>query len=162
MKAKTKQTVSPAYIVGYLLLSTVYFAQAAPYLNNLTSMWFAQSTLGEIVNMLLFVGGSVAIWFLYDKLAKKIGLNEPRKTDAVFAKRALAIILDLVIALMIFSTLTLFILGAYNQEQEGVSVSGWRAFFPILLTLIYFVVMDRYFGGTIGKRLLGINKSAST
>ena len=71
-------------------------------------------------------------------------------------KKVLAFIIDLFGSYFILG----YIIGALTGgiSDGGFSLNGGPAFLLFALVVAYFVVMNKYLGGTVGKRILGIAK----
>lgn len=71
-------------------------------------------------------------------------------------KRVLAFILDLLGSFILFG----WIIAKFTGEttQEGFNLTGGSAFLLFALVIAYFVIFNKFLGGTIGKRIFGIAK----
>lgn len=65
----------------------------------------------------------------------------------------LAFILDLVMAFAVLGYLIGLLFG--GATDTGFSLQGWTAGLLFVLIIAYFVVFNRFLGGTIWKRILG-------
>ncbi len=84
--------------------------------------------------------------------------DEMRHSKAVLRKRALASLIDYVI-LFLF---TLFLPVAIGKKTNtGYEVEGILALLPILYWIVYFIIAEKIFSGTLGKNLLGIKVESS-
>lgn len=71
-------------------------------------------------------------------------------------KRVLAFIVDLIGSFYVLGMLIGYLTG--NAVKGGFQLEGGPALLLFALMIAYFVVMNKYFGGTLGKRLFGIAK----
>lgn len=78
------------------------------------------------------------------------------KTPAPMWKRVLAFLLDLFGSFFIFGMIIGYLTG--GATKEGFSLTGGPALLLFALVIAYFVIMNKYCGGTVGKRILGIAK----
>ncbi|MBS0629002.1 MAG: RDD family protein [Verrucomicrobia bacterium] len=71
-------------------------------------------------------------------------------------KRVLAFILDLLGSFVLFG----WIIAKFTGEttEEGFYLTGGSAFLLFALVIAYFVIFNKFLGGTIGKRIFGIHK----
>jgi len=71
-------------------------------------------------------------------------------------KRILAFILDLVGSFILFG----WIIAKFTGEttEGGFALTGGSAFLLFALVIAYFVIFNKFLGGTIGKRIFGIAK----
>lgn len=65
----------------------------------------------------------------------------------------------------ILDFLTAFIIGGYivgtlagGITEDGFHLEGWSAFLLFGLVIAYFVVFNRFLGGTLWKRILGAKR----
>ena len=65
----------------------------------------------------------------------------------------LAFVLDLVMAFAVLGYLIGLVFG--GATSSGFSLEGWTAVLLLVLIVAYFVVFNRFLGGTIWKRILG-------
>lgn len=75
-------------------------------------------------------------------------------TNAPVWKKVLAFIIDLVGSFVILGFVIAVATG--NTTDNGFSLNGGPALLLFALVIAYFVVMNKKFGGTLGKRLFGI------
>ena len=77
---------------------------------------------------------------------------------AATAARATAVIIDALIALFVLGTLVGLLTGQTHHAGSsiGFNLHGGRAFFWGALSLAYWIVCERLWGMTLGKRLFGI------
>lgn len=68
-------------------------------------------------------------------------------------KKVLAFIVDFVGSFVVFGYAIALLTG--NTTEDGFALSGGPAFLLFALVIAYFVVLNKYCGGTLGKRLLG-------
>jgi len=64
----------------------------------------------------------------------------------------LAAILDFFTAFLLLGFLVATIFG--GRTANGFSLEGWPALLAIVLIVAYFVIFNRFLGGTIWKRIL--------
>lgn len=71
-------------------------------------------------------------------------------------KRILAFLLDLIGSFILFG----WIIAKFTGEttEEGFNLTGGSAFLLFALVIAYFVIFNKFLGGTIGKRIFGIAK----
>ena len=72
-------------------------------------------------------------------------------------KKILAFILDITFSSIIFGFLIAYFTG--NLTATGFELEGAPALLVMTLILTYFIMMNRYFGGTIGKKIFGIKNA---
>lgn len=73
-------------------------------------------------------------------------------------KKVLAFLVDFVGTFLIFGYIIAALTG--NITSEGFDLNGGPAFMLFVVMIAYFVLMNKYAGGTLGKRLFGLaNKS---
>ena len=65
----------------------------------------------------------------------------------------LAFILDLLMAFFVLGFLISRVFG--GATETGFALEGWTALLLFALIVAYFVVFNRFLGGTIWKRILG-------
>lgn len=71
-------------------------------------------------------------------------------------KKIFAFIVDLVGSFYVFGMIIGYLTG--NLVKGGFQLEGGPALILFALMIAYFVVMNKYYGGTLGKRLFGIAK----
>lgn len=71
-------------------------------------------------------------------------------------KYALAFLIDLFGSFIVIGYVIALLFG--QTTSEGFGLTGGPAFLAIGLVVAYFIVMNKYFGGTLGKRILGLTK----
>ncbi|MEO3999762.1 hypothetical protein [Mesorhizobium sp. CAU 1732] len=64
----------------------------------------------------------------------------------------LAFILDLITAFAVLGYVIGVVFG--GATENGFALEGWRALLLLAAIIAYFIVFDRYLGGTIWKRIL--------
>ncbi len=69
-------------------------------------------------------------------------------------KKVLAFCVDFLGSFLIFGFVIAYFLGGLTEE--GFNLQGAPALVLFSLMIAYFIVMGRYCGGTLGKRLFGI------
>ncbi|HSX48447.1 MAG TPA: RDD family protein [Candidatus Nanoarchaeia archaeon] len=69
-------------------------------------------------------------------------------------KKVIAFLLDLIGSFVVFGYIIALLTG--NTSQGGFSLSGAPAFLLFAIVIVYFVVMNKFLGGTLGKRIFGI------
>jgi Na+/melibiose symporter-like transporter len=74
------------------------------------------------------------------------------RRDVASWRIILAFILDLLSAFVVFGLLVGWIFG--GATDTGFQLEGWRALLAFALIVAYFVVFDKFLGGTIWKRIL--------
>jgi len=76
-------------------------------------------------------------------------------------KRVLAFVIDFVAVYLIFG----FIIGYFTDQLItdgiGFDLEGGSAILFFVLIIAYFIIMNKWCGGTIAKKLLGISKKKS-
>lgn len=72
-------------------------------------------------------------------------------------KKVLAFLIDFWGSFLVFGFMVAYFFGGLTEE--GFKLDGLPAFFLFFLIIVYFIVMKKYFGGTFGKKLFGINQS---
>ena len=65
----------------------------------------------------------------------------------------LAFILDFITSFLVLGFVVATIFG--GTTEGGFSLEGWTALLLFALMICYFVVFNKYLGGTIWKRILG-------
>ena len=60
-------------------------------------------------------------------------------------------VLEVIVAFFVSVELVDIVFG--KAVSNGVEIYGWAAALPPLMVIVYFVVMYKYFGGTIAMRL---------
>jgi hypothetical protein len=65
----------------------------------------------------------------------------------------LAFLLDLITSFLVLGFLIALIFG--GATDSGFSLQGWTALLLFVSIIAYFVLFNRYLGGTIWKRILG-------
>lgn len=84
--------------------------------------------------------------------------DEIMLSKKVLRKRAFASLIDYV-TLLLF---TLFLPVAIGEKTStGYKVEGILALLPILYWIVYFIIVEKIFSGTLGKNLLGIKVESS-
>lgn len=79
--------------------------------------------------------------------------DEITLSKEVLRKRAFASLIDY----LIFLLFTLFLPVVIGEKTNtGYKVEGVLALLPILYWIIYFIIAEKIFSGTLGKNLLGI------
>ena len=76
--------------------------------------------------------------------------------NAPMWKRIIAFIIDFVLCFWVFGYLVGWMTG--NLTPGGFKLEGGSALLFFALIIAYFVVMNKFFGGTLAKKLLGIAK----
>lgn len=76
--------------------------------------------------------------------------------NAPIWKRILAFIVDLFGTFIVFGMIIGYFTG--SLVEGGFNLQGWPALLLFALIIAYFVVFNKYLGGTLGKRLFGIAK----
>lgn len=71
-------------------------------------------------------------------------------------KRVLAFLLDLFGSFILFGLIIAKFTG--ETTEEGFYLTGGSAFLLFALVIAYFVIFNKFLGGTIGKRIFGIAK----
>lgn len=69
-------------------------------------------------------------------------------------KKIVAFLLDLIGSFVVFGYIIALLTG--NTSQGGFSLNGGPAFLLFAIVIVYFVVMNKFVGGTLGKRIFGI------
>lgn len=69
-------------------------------------------------------------------------------------KKVLAFLIDTVGSFFIFGYAIAYFTG--NINTDGFNLQGLPALFAVILIVSYFVVFNKYFGGTLGKKIFGI------
>lgn len=85
--------------------------------------------------------------------------NEPKETSQAAPaswKVIVAFILDVLISFIGLGYIIAALTGGITEE--GFSLSGGPAFLLFAGVILYFVLMNKYAGGTLGKMILGIKK----
>jgi len=156
MKLTTKKKYPPYYIPTLCSILFIYLWTIGSYFNDAPQSWFHNKLLAMVVSIALFVGGMEVLYLLFDRFYPKAQAKRAKqgKTKAPLIVKIVAFMLDLITAFVVFSTLTLFLLG--QRSGGGLSLSGWKAAIPAALVFLYFFVMDKYLGGTLAKRLFDI------
>ncbi|MBO9098375.1 MULTISPECIES: RDD family protein [unclassified Rhizobium] len=67
-------------------------------------------------------------------------------------RRVLALILDLITAFFGLGYLVALLTG--GMTEDGFQLNGWPAMLLFALVIAYFVIANRFFGGTIWKYIL--------
>ncbi len=67
-------------------------------------------------------------------------------------RRVLALILDLITAFFGLGYLVALMTG--GMTEDGFQLNGWPAMLLFALVIAYFVIANRFFGGTIWKYIL--------
>ncbi|WFR96773.1 RDD family protein [Rhizobium tumorigenes] len=67
-------------------------------------------------------------------------------------RRVLALILDLIAAFFCLGYLVALLTG--GMTDDGFQLNGWPALLLFALVIAYFVIANRFFGGTIWKYIL--------
>jgi hypothetical protein len=78
-------------------------------------------------------------------------MAEPRKVASW--RIILAFILDLITAFVVLGYLIALLFG--GTTEGGFALQGWTALLLFVAIVAYFVVFNRFLGGTIWKRVLG-------
>jgi hypothetical protein len=76
---------------------------------------------------------------------------EPSKGPATW-RIITAAVLDFFTAFFVLGFLVATIVG--GRTSNGFELTGWRALLLFALIVVYFVIFNRYLGGTIWKRIL--------
>jgi uncharacterized RDD family membrane protein YckC len=78
------------------------------------------------------------------------------KEEAPTWKKVLAFIVDLLVSFLVLGYLVAAMTGGLTSD--GFSLEGGPAFLVFALVVLYFVLMNKFVGGTLGKMLFGIKK----
>lgn len=73
--------------------------------------------------------------------------------DVASWRIVLAFLLDLITSFMVLGYVIALIFG--GATEKGFSLQGGSALLLFVAIIAYFVVFNRFFGGTIWKRILG-------
>ncbi|NCT73671.1 MAG: RDD family protein [Chitinophagaceae bacterium] len=76
----------------------------------------------------------------------------------VLRKRVFASLIDYV-TLLLFTLVLPVVIG--ERTSAGYKVEGILALLPILYWVVYFIIAEKIFSGTLGKNLLGIKVESS-
>lgn len=76
----------------------------------------------------------------------------------VLRKRAFASLIDY-LTLLLFTFFLPFVIG--HKTSTGYEIEGILALLPILYWIVYFIIAEKIFSGTLGKSLLGIRVESS-
>ncbi len=68
----------------------------------------------------------------------------------------LAFLFDLIMAFVVLGYIIASIFG--GKTEEGFSLTGGPAFLLFALVIAYFVVFNRFFGGTLWKRIFRVTR----
>jgi len=68
----------------------------------------------------------------------------------------LAFLFDLIMAFVVLGYVIASIFG--GKTEEGFSLTGGPAFLLFALVIAYFVVFNRFFGGTLWKRIFRVTR----
>ena len=68
----------------------------------------------------------------------------------------LAFLFDLIMAFVVLGYVIASIFG--GKSEEGFSLTGGPAFLLFALVIAYFVVFNRFFGGTLWKRIFRVTR----
>lgn len=71
-------------------------------------------------------------------------------------KKVLAFIVDFAATFFVFGYIISYVTG--DTTSDGFSLQGIPALILFVIIIAYFVLMNKYAGGTLGKRLFGIAK----
>ena len=82
--------------------------------------------------------------------------EKTKKVEAPTWKKVLAFIVDLIGSFLVLGYLVAAMTGGLTDG--GFSLEGGPAFLVIVLVVLYFVLMNKFAGGTLGKMLFGISK----
>lgn len=69
-------------------------------------------------------------------------------------KKIIAFLSDLIGSFFIFGYTISYFTG--NINNDGFNLQGIPALFAVILIVSYFVIFNKYFGGTLGKKIFGI------
>jgi hypothetical protein len=88
-----------------------------------------------------------------------MGVGEVEQTQGYpYWRAVVSFLLDFICAVLVFGFGLAFILG--KAAVQGATVrfhfQGWPALLFMLLVIAYFVVFNRFLGGTIWRRALGV------
>ena len=75
-------------------------------------------------------------------------------------KKVLAFCVDFLGSFIIFGSIIAYFSG--DMTSQGFHLEGMPALLLFLLVITYFVVMKKYFGRTLGKKIFGIAKSSKS
>ena len=82
--------------------------------------------------------------------------EKTKKVEAPTWKKVVAFIIDLVVSFLVLGYLVAAMTGGLTEG--GFSLEGGPFFLLIVLVVLYFVLMNKFAGGTLGKMLFGISK----
>jgi len=82
--------------------------------------------------------------------------EEIKKEETPTWKKVLAFIVDFLISFFVLGYLVAAMTGGLTSN--GFSLQGGPAFLVIILIVLYFVVMKKFVGRTLGMMLFGIKK----
>jgi hypothetical protein len=155
----TKRRQLPQYYLGSLMVVfLVYFYTVGTYFNAAPLHWTHDRTLSYCLSTVLFVGGLIICQLVFDRLWPRMASKQllQHKTKAPMILTIAAFVFDLILSLTVAIVLVSFLFR--QKSGNGFKVSGWPAGLPFLLAFLYFFLMGRYSGGTLGKRFFGITK----
>jgi len=82
--------------------------------------------------------------------------EKTKNVEAPTWKKVIAFIIDLIVSFLVFGYLVAAMTGGLTDG--GFSLEGGPAFLVIILVVLYFVLMNKFAGGTLAKMLFGISK----
>ena len=82
--------------------------------------------------------------------------EEMKNEQAPTWKKVLAFIVDLLVSFIVLGYLVAAMTGGLTED--GFNLEGGPAFLVIVLVVLYFVLMNKLVGVTLGKMLFGIKK----
>lgn len=82
--------------------------------------------------------------------------NIEQKALVPFWKKFIAFVIDFLLSFFLIGYITAFITNDITDNGLGFQLDGTPAFIMLVLVVAYFIIFNKYFGGTLGKRLLKI------
>lgn len=155
----TKRELPPYYLGSLLVVFLVYFYTVGSYFESAPLHWVRNKTLGQALSIILFVGGMMVFQQVFDRLYPKIAATRlsHEKTAAPKVVKVAAFAFDLVLSFVAAVVIVTLLFGRHTGGGNY-SVTGWATGVPFLLVFLYFFLMDRYAGGTLGKRVFHITR----
>ena len=82
--------------------------------------------------------------------------NIEQKALVPFWKKSIAFIIDFILSFFLIGYITALITNDITDNGLGFQLEGMPALIMIVLVVAYFVIFNKYLGGTLGKRLFRI------
>jgi len=150
------RTYPPYYGATLGVIFLLYCWTIGDYLSDAPKSWVHSKLLAIVISLVLFLGGMELCYLVFDRLYPKLNAQRTAKgiTTPPLLVRVVAFCTDLGIALVASVVLASFALG--QATSNGFNLTGWRSVIPVVLTCLYFFIMNKYLGGTLAKRMFRI------